>query len=48
MTYEYPEDFEIFFRKFKIFVNNVKCETFLQFDLLLGFLVNLVLPYKSH
>ena len=36
--YEYPEDFEIFFRQYKTFAKNVKCEQAAQYDLLLGFL----------
>ena len=36
--YEYPEDFEIFFRQNKTFAKNVKCEATAQYDLMLGFL----------
>ena len=36
--YEYPEDFEIFFRQYKTFAKNVKCEATAQDDLMLGFL----------
>ena len=36
--HEYPDDFELFFRQFKTFVRNIKCEPASQYDLLLGFL----------
>ncbi len=36
--FKYGEDFDLFFRQFKLFAGNVKCEANAQFKLLLSYL----------